>query len=308
MKKENYKVFDLTKKRPNVLLLGNGLTWKSIPWHKLIKEIKMPDINMSNYIELNKDGEFDKFTVPNTILTAATSIIIDKERRNVYERVLPNKYSPNSYLKHLLSLPFDAILTTNYTYELESEIFPSYPSLSNETKRKYSFVTRADRDPVYLVHTYNSISSAPDIWHIHGELRRPSSIVLTHDEYAKHVRAITQYSSDRGTEYAKTQTAMKFKSWVDYILFGNVHILGLGMDYSEFDLWWLLNRRKREKAPTGKITFYEANKNEEISIKHQALKDIGVDVETLNLTIINSSDYSAFYEKSINTIEKDLIT
>ena len=308
MKEDNYKIFDLTKKRPNVLLLGNGLTWKSIPWHKLIKEIKRPEINISNYIELNTEGEFGKFTIPNTILTAATSIIIDKERRNVYERVLPNTFSPNPYLKHLLSLPFDAILTTNYTYELESEILPSYPSLSNETKRKYSFVTRANRDPVYLVHTYNSISPAPDIWHIHGELRRPSSIVLTHDEYAKHVRAITQYNTDRGTEYSKTQTAMKFKSWVDYMLFGNVHILGLSMDYSEFDLWWLLNRRKREKAPTGKITFYEGNKNEEINTKHQALKDIGIDVETLGFTIAKPSDYSAFYEKSINAIEKTIIT
>ena len=36
--------------------------------------------------------------------------------------------------------------------------------------------------------------------------------------------------------------------WLDSFVLGNVNILGLGMDFSELDLWWLLNRKKRESA------------------------------------------------------------
>ena len=311
MKYQQIKTFDLTKTHPNVLVLGNGLTRKTgIPWTTLIESIKRGGINIDPYKELDADGHFIRYTIPNTILTAATSIIDDKERNDKYTDIF-NRIAilPNTNLAKLLSLNFDAILTTNYSYELESEIFSKYPLLSADQKRNYAAITKPKnkQDAQFLLHTFNKWDDKPDIWHIHGELRRPSSIVLTHDEYAKHTQLIAQYHSQRKSEYSKKASALKFRSWVDYFLLGNVYILGLTMDYSEFDLWWLLDRRQQEKAGKGEMIFYEAEKSgdeaKEIETKHHALQDVGITVNTLGMKTNTSADYEMFYQKAIEDIE-----
>lgn len=306
MKNNQFKTFNLINQRPNVLILGNGLTRNtSISWAKLIQGIKRNNSNISLYKELEADGTFKRFIIPNTILTQATSIIDDTERRNRYSSIFNRStYPHNTFLQQLLSLPFDAILTTNYSYELESEISNLYPSLRPDKKREYAARTRQNNDPVFLLHTFNHFTTAPDIWHIHGELRRPSSIVLTHDEYAKHIRAITQYTSDRRAEYDKKPAGLKFRSWVDYFIFGNVFVLGLGMDFSEFDLWWLLGRRLREKNK-GTFIFYEGEKESETA-KQNALKDVDTTINTLGMITSSKTDYGIFYQKAIDDIKSRL--
>ncbi len=305
MQYNQYKTFDITKKRPNVLILGNGLTrGTSLSWAKLIQSIGRTGANISQYEEYNQDGSFKRFIIPNTILTLATSIINDGIRRKEYSKIFDcNAYPSNAYLKQLLSLPFDAILTTNYSYELESEIEPKYPCFSPDKKLHYVAISGRKQDPVFLLHTRNSLGKAPDIWHIHGELRRPSSIVLTHDEYARFVQSITKYSSDRGRDYVNNKTDLKFLSWVDYFILGNIYMLGLSMDFSEFDLWWLLGRRLREKAGKGTFVFYEGEKGSELT-KQQALRDINATVETFNIKTETSADYALFYQKAIDDLQK----
>ena len=305
MQYNQYKTFDLTKKRPNVLILGNGLTrGTSLSWAKLIQSIGRTGANISQYEEQNPDGSFKRFIIPNTILTLATSIINDGVRRKEYSKIFDcSAYPSNAYLKQLLSLPFDAILTTNYSYELESEIEPKYPCFSPDKKLHYVSISGRKQDPVFLLHTYNSLGKAPDIWHIHGELRRPSSIVLTHDEYARFVQNITKYSSDRGRDYVNNKTDLKFLSWIDYFILGNIYMLGLGMDFSEFDLWWLLGRRLREKAGQGTFVFYEGEKASELA-KQQALRDIDATVETFHIKTETAADYTLFYQKAIDDLQK----
>lgn len=307
MQYNQYKTYDLTKKRPNVLILGNGLTREtSLSWAKLIKSIGRTGANISQYEEQNPDGSFKRFIIPNTILTVATSIINDSARRKKYSKIFDcDTYPPNAYLKQLLSLPFDAILTTNYSYELESEIEPKYPCFSQDKKLDFVSISGRKTDPVYLLHTYNSLAKAPDIWHIHGELRRPSSIVLTHDEYARLVQKITEYNSARGRDYVNSKTNLKFLSWVDYFLLGNIYILGLSMDFSEFDLWWLLGRRLREKADKGSFIFYEGEKSSELAKQH-ALHDVGAQIETFHIKTDTSADYALFYQKAIDDIQSRL--
>ena len=312
MKYRQEKVFNLEKECPNVLVLGNGLTRSTgIPWINLIEKIKRAGTDITPYKMFNSDGSFKRFSIPNTILTAATSVTDDKKRRDLYTDIFSGiPYSSNAALGRLLSLPFDAILTTNYSYELEAEILPAYPSLSTRKMLDYVGVTKSKPDSVFLLHTYNQLGGKPDIWHVHGELRRPSSIVLTHDEYAKNVQIISQYYSGRRKEYYKKAGALKFHSWVDYFLLGNVFVLGLGMDYSEFDLWWLLNRRQQEKAKKGKIVFYEGERDGEDSreteTKHYALRDTGVSVKTFGMKTNQSTDYEMFYRKAIDDMESIL--
>ena len=301
MKYRQYKTFDLKKMRPNVLVLGNGLIYDTtISWPKLIKGVCREGRDVSKY----EKGEKGRFYVPNTVLTLATSIVEDSPRRKQYSEIFKDtKYPECDNIQNLLQMPFDAVLTTNYTYELEAALNPSYPGSSVETKRKYAAVTENKSDAKYLIHTFNSVRpDSPDIWHIHGELRCPNSIILSHDEYARYTYRIIEYMKSRGNSYCACEQALNFQSWIDYFILGNVYILGLSMDFAEFDLWWLLSRRLREKAPCGRIIFYEARK-EENKYKQMALIDSGVEVETCGMIGEKDIDYNLFYGKAIDDIK-----
>ena len=195
-------------------------------------------------------------------------------------------------------------MTTNFTYELEAELHPGYPGLTTESKRKYAYTTGDTKDAKYLLRTYNRLEKR-DIWHIHGELRRPSSIILSHDEYARLVHRILAYNENRGRDYEKYKNELKFKSWVDYFLVGDVYTLGLGLDFSEFDLWWLLGRRLRERAGCGKYIFYEPEKTDN-HYKLLALQDAGVEVRSCGVTIRDGSDYARFYALAIEDIKSQV--
>lgn len=300
------KVFSVDDRRPQVLLLGNGLTYGTgVPWHELLRKVAKDGAAFRKYEKQDEKGGFIGFHVPNTVLTLATSETEDIKRHKKYGEVLENAgYAPNDFLEKLLSLPFDAVLTTNYTYELEAVARPNYPGLSAEGKRKYAFTASDERDAKYLLHTWNSFGAdTPDIWHIHGELRRPSSIILSHDEYARLVHHILTYTESRGRDYEKFRNELKFKSWVDYFLMGDVYVLGLALDFSEFDLWWLLGRRLRERAGCGKLLFYEPEKEENL-YKQYALKDAGAEVCSCGVAIRGSGDYARFYARAIEDMRK----
>lgn len=304
MIKTQYNTFNLEVSRPKILVTGNGLIYENtIKWSYLLQKVSRENIDMSRYEKRrDKIGNIE-FQVPNNILTLATSVIDDKERHKVYVDALKdyNQFS-NSKINRLLKMPFDAILTTNYTYEWETELNPKYQKYSSATKRKFTETTGV-ADAKYLLHTFNHITSeSPEIWHIHGELRRPSSMILSHDEYARYIHKILSHNKARGYEYTKYFNNLKMKSWIDYFLLGDVYILGLSMDYSEFDLWWLLGRRMREKTGFGKVIFYEPASKDK-SFKQFALNDVGVTVENCGVNMDNGGDYENFYQLAINDIE-----
>lgn len=305
MKTEQITVMNLDERRPKVLLIGNGLTYgTSVSWPELIRKVSRQDVDVSKYQSITPDGNV-RFLIPNTVLTMATSVTKDKDRHKKYVDTLEKeRYPDNDNIRQLLDLPFDAVLTTNYTYELEAALNPRYPGLKTASKRNYAATTGKEADAKYLLHTFNRIKEGhPDIWHIHGELRCPSSMILSHDEYARYIHRILMHNEKRGNAYQKHRQELRFESWVDYFLLGDVYMLGLGMDFSEFDLWWLLGRRLREKADCGQIIFYEPSKAENM-VKQFALEDCGVQVENFGMNISESRDYDAFYQAAIQDIAK----
>ena len=54
-------------------------------------------------------------------------------------------------------------------------------------------------------------------------------------------------------------------SWIDIFLNDNIYILGLGLDFGEIDLWWLLSYRNRL------ILDNKIQKNKVIYIKNKKL-------------------------------------
>ncbi len=228
------RTFDITKHPPKVLLIGNGIlrNENNRSWEDFLQAISKDDIDTKKYKN-----------IPYTIQASAISHCEDKLRREKYENALNDfKYDRNTVVYKLLEMSFDAILTTNYTYELEYHLKEHYPDIKDKTY--YAKTTSTDYNS--LIYSYNRINNH-DIWHIHGEQRRKSSIVLTHDEYARHTQKIGSYLREKNNYYQKSMNSIEIKSWIDYFVLGNLYILGFGFDFVEFDLWWLLSRRLREK-------------------------------------------------------------
>ena len=295
-----------TRKYPQVLLLGNGLNraYAGAGWGDLIKEIQTNEKIDPASAEF-KNAPFPLQAVLATDDTVDRSI---KSNRKLFCG-LEDISNLNPLLIRLLTAGFDHILTTNYSYELEraanSRIH--YDGKGCEkTVRHTDIVSRAETK--YLLHTYNEISFQEHtnrIWHIHGEARKPDSIILGHYYYGKQLFKIQEILNQLKNEQQDREANREpiyIQSWVDAFIMGDVYILGYGFDWSEMDLWWLLNRKKREKASHGKTFFYSMSDGD---IKHDLLRSYGAEICNLDYWD-KPTDYKQFYEKAIGDIENRL--
>ena len=303
-------IYNLEKRRPKILLLGNGIlrcAKNSVKWYDFLKENAVSE-ELASVFLYNEDGK-ELSEIPNTVLALLLCGVDDKSRKNKYNETLDNHkiYDDENVqmlISMFLSLKFDAILTTNYTYEIESVINSAYPEKSENGKRK--FAKYYSHDPKYLIHTFNRVAAdSPPIWHIHGEQRRKSSIILSHDEYARLTQKIIEHINKIGNGYAFDFNCFNVKSWVDYFIIADIYIVGFGFDYSEFDLWWLLNRRLREKnAKTGRIVFYDVG-NSIPDYKTLALQQCNVECRNLGFNK-PGIDYNDFYSSVFEDIKREL--
>ena len=94
-------------------------------------------------------------------------------------------------------------------------------------KRNYAYVTEKNKDGRILLQTYNRFpGSSQEIWHIHGEARKPNSIVLGHLYYGNLLTRCSGYLyGDAGCEEGEVF------SWVDAFMLGDVYTLGFGYDF-----------------------------------------------------------------------------
>ena len=297
-------------KFPQVLLLGNGINraYNGKSWSELLLSIAK--------------NEKAKIWLENKVVIAPMPLQAIMLTNNNVEKTIKDKKSDYfggirqkeqaKLLSTLLTLGFNDILTTNYSYELEQVNEKNY--LINESKLKTmmkSFARKAEGK--YLLKTYNEVKCdnvINRVWHIHGEARKPSSMILGHYLYGNLLTRIKEHA-DKHSYWYNTFDYMntEIKSWVDSFIIGDVYILGMGGDFSEFDFWWLLNRKFNENANHGKLYFYEP-KLSPTDIKYQAtqeklelLKIFNVDVIDLNCVAKTSNDYINFYKKAINHIK-----
>lgn len=297
-------IFDLKRKRPVVLLLGNGI-------NQLID--KQREFSLNKVVQTWCDSKvketfFDKVPFP-----LLAMVYGEKTKTGFVSSFDSYPYGENDILNNILSLNYDVILTTNYTYEIENALDHKYVALKDKKRRAKTFYRTIEQGKEHkengiMLQTYNQlfreIDSKPiDIWHIHGELRNSTSLVLTHDDYERLTGKINNYIKKRHNDYSINTQSFKFESWVDYMLFGDIYIVGLGLYFSEYDLWWLLNERKKYNI-NNKVVYYEPLSDAE-SNKHQLLKQLGVNVEDFKLNKIESRefDFHSFYKRTIKDIK-----
>lgn len=226
---------------PKVLVLGNGLNraYEGFSWSEMIADLGYRDFSAPE----RRAMETLPYPLQTVIVTGDRVDVKLMEHAKTYDTdLLPEQ---QALFRCYTDLPWDAILTTNYTFEAEKAISSEFHS-SGEEYIPYQMRTREDasEEDIYALFQYYQLPDAPPIWHIHGDLTQPDSMILGHYYYGNAISRLHHYSKSFTKKIEDSDSRYTPKSWVDYFLLGDVYIVGLGMDYSESDLWWLVNCKK----------------------------------------------------------------
>lgn len=291
---------------PQVLLLGNGINraFNSDSWDDLLNSI---DRRSDRY-------DIGDYRCPETLKAVlVTEDNVDKALQSQKER-LGNLGAEKSekqmqLLRRLLNAGFDEILTTNYSYELETAALGQDKVNERSLRRMQGHTDEVSRcETSLMLHTYNSVEVGGverRIWHVHGEARKPDSMILGAYYYGNLLGKMIGVNKKRGNYYSQPSgDPPKIRSWTDAFILGDVYILGFGMGFAESDMWWLLNRKKREGGKVGKTYFYELKPKDGIN---RAKMDL---LELMNVEVIYKSvsgnNWKSVYEWAIGDIEKRL--
>lgn len=173
----------------------------------------------------------------------------DKREMDLKRKIkqLLRKIRYNDLHKQVMELPVDEILTTNYDYNLEATLeggIRSAPYIPPVKGSKYSMHRKR-------------VANDKFIWHIHGEVNAPGSILLGYEQYAGYLQHIRHYMV-LGKDYKDLRMPPlnarlkeeddRIFSWVDHFFLSDIFIMGLSMDFVEMHLWWILDFRARLMA------------------------------------------------------------
>lgn len=224
-------------------------------------------------------------------------------------------YSKTNRIYDAISeLPVSHIITTNYDNTF-------FKSIGGEGAIKSKVVS----EKKYSIHR-NYVIDNPQIglqhyWPIHGNIDSPSSIMIGYDHYCDSLSKIAYYA--RGGEDLKRKRVDSIEqrlkegisdpiAWVDLFFISDVHIIGLGLNYDEMDLWWVLNKRRRikwedPKLINNEIYYYQVDKLKKMQRKIFSRFD--VEVVTLPSGLLskdNISKYMPRYEAQITAMKGNM--
>lgn len=253
----------------NVLLLGNGFSkmlYKKMPdWSELF-DIKPKISGYTLLYELyllknTKEGDLlgyhgNKASIEEQVKRDLLNNIQNKINiDNMNEDIL----SICRFGKLLQNNNVSNIITTNYDTGIEF-------ILCEKCGYKVSEVSDLSKEKVYSIRTYKKyINSTGNheikLWKIHGDFERLPSIMLGFDQYCGSLSRLSNYIKgtykSSGTNEKKEKICDKTiikkcqdkdfdnLSWIELFFNSNLFIVGLGMNFSEIDLWWIINQRAR---------------------------------------------------------------
>lgn len=293
------------------ILFGNGinrLAQNSKSWDELLCGLTRTDQkpisgipNTLQYEDLLLSDEKIDFMNPNLPMNKREEILKDMICQEV------RKANPTEIHKRLAGMDFDHYLTTNYDYCIDKSL--SEVGYRKDSRRSCSveIMHSLFRKRVFLRDCREKA-----VWSIHGEADKQSSIMLGFDHYCRYIAKIDnylrgeyspatgerKYVSIRGKNVASMKDRAKRNiaifSWVDLFFVSNIHILGLGLDYIETDLWRVLNYRKRLMKETDLIhnrIVFHGNTSESHKL---ILQSLGVEV------LEYPQDWTSMYQKMLN--------
>lgn len=248
------------KQKPaeNTLLLGNGFSrsiFRDMPsWGDLFEGV---DSSIRDYTIL-----YEAYR-----LNQANKHIREDEVKSILIRKIKDAFSEKNIKEDIRELErfgtflerlnVNNIITTNYDDGVEFILtrFCGYKKRIPEglvPEQIYSIRTHYE---FYNDNTGHCIK----LWKIHGDMERIKSITLGFDQYCGSLSKLMDYikgsyKSSKNSENTECKIPMiekcssqKFDglSWAELFFRTNLYIIGFGMNFSEIDIWWLLNKRAR---------------------------------------------------------------
>ena len=295
-----YEVNLAAQRFPRVLLLGNGILRLrgGVSWEALLARIAVND------------------EIPDSVLRdiplamrveALCGADVEGARLRAAAEFEPTDACVTDTLRRLLRLPWDCVLTTNYTYEAESVLL-GQDHFGKEDRRRTlacmdGSVYRKDNLHFCYIMERKGLPPLP-VWHIHGDLGRPDSMILSYYSYAKAISRLQKYNRQLKNAFQDAVQARRLvtpRSWSDWFILGDVYTVGFGYDFSEFDLWWAAERKARENARVGRLIAYQ-DRQAKADPVCALLKSIGGEVNR----VYDYEDYTEFYRIVIDEIESRL--
>lgn len=295
------------------IFFGNGLNrlvHSNIAWGDLLDKIKEKNIFADN-------------NLPNTMIYERIVL----QRLNKYMDILEDEYEVKSDIA--------AILESIKGHEIYQELYHSNAQHYITTNYDYGFlesilgmseintpIFEYSTEDVYSIRRRKRISnqreSKKNFWQIHGEIRKPATIMLGLDQYCGSIGKLNDYIkgsykyqlggetiSEASIEQKLKDNSLTDSSWIELFFSTDIHIMGFTFDFSESDLWWLLTRRARmKKSPRtadlikNEIHFYCHNIEEQKQALFESLK-VNVHVKPLNKV---KNSYIEHYQSIIKSI------
>lgn len=248
--------------------------------------------------------------------------INEKNFKDKIAEIMKNINS-NEFYEIMKASNFDHYITTNYDHAFEKTINEYEQPIDNSEK------PFDNSEQLYSIRRYNKYQigkRAIKLWHMHGDINNPKSIQLGLDHYAGAIGKIDAYIKGN-YEYINHGEPIKVPkikaklnpekdnsienyeiSWIDLFFNSHIHIIGFGLDYSEYDLWWILNKRARFMAEDPKlihntITYYFTKDIEES--KKELLKSFNVITKHISaLDKDGKINYKEFTKKALKEASK----
>lgn len=286
------------------LLLGNGINQlghSGVSWNDVLSELA----NFAGRPQIMDGAEHKPFTlIYEEVIAALSGPDPDELESEVQQKVgkAVQAIPRNSYHVQFEEIKSPHILTTNYDYNF----YPKAKPANLRPESKYSVFRRR-------------LTPGQSIWTIHGEARKPDTIMLGHEQYAGSLQKIRSYvtQKDKGPGgYSSLFRAgdydfdedEKVHSWVDVFLRDDIHVLGFSLDYTEIELWWLIAYKVRLKRKSsldiGGTYFYLFSKNRKdpkIKAKIAILESLGVKVFVRE---VEKGDFRPHYDWALKRLSK----
>lgn len=283
---------------PKVLLTGNGLhrAFEDENWDQLLKDLSGDRFSDEEWETLKK------LPYPQLAIVATGNHLNTGMKEAALKYISLNIFpGEDRLINKAVETGFEAILTTNYSYEIERALCPEF-AISIGHASKYRKKTCKEKPKVETTALYNYMyvplnNNEVSIWHIHGEAAICDSMIIGHYYYGRLLSKIQSYTAETIKRYKmaeRTGDLFYPRSWVDYVLFGNVYIVGQGMDQSEMDLWWLMDCKKLYGK--GRTTLYKPDMTDELVMLAKAC---GVKAETS----IKPLSFARYYEDLFQKIK-----
>lgn len=255
----------------NTLFLGNGfsrIVFEGIPsWENLFEGEKSEIENYTILYEvslLNSRSEEEE--IKRRFRDRINNLVCEKNIKREVNGL-------ENFGKYLKDNKVNNIITTNYDRGIEIILC----EMCDYKKREKN--NDIVSEEIYSIRTYKEFENREmnhlvKLWKIHGDVDRIKSMTLGFDQYGGALWRLNDYLkgtySPRQGVICKTPMIDKCRSqefdgisWVELLFRTNVYIVGLGMDFSEIDIWWLFNKRIRIKNQISQIQnhiFYLYNK------------------------------------------------